>query len=333
LTDSEEQDQLYEVENGEPIFRSYHQARTMLHKLALPAHARILDFGCAKGATAKRAMEARSDLAMHLFDVSDRYLPFWNRFLASDRFATFETPNSWQESFDAVASFFVLEHVSNPVETLLSMRNLLKSGGLLYFVVPNPYANIGDFVIADHTHHYSKESIENLLVLSGFEMCEIDDSSHRASFVVTARKIETADAMLGYAVCRHRLDKGERNGALRVQVNAIAGYWDRYGTDVRAFEDLLPLGSRTAIYGAGFYGTFLLTCLANPERVVCFMDRDPYLQGECHRGRPVFSPEALPDGVDTVYIGVNPDAATDIPNMSCWRGRDMRFFVPRRLAK
>ena len=62
LTVSEEEDQLYEVRAGQNIFRTQHQIATLLEKVNLPAHARVLDYGCGKASTLKGLCGRRDDV-------------------------------------------------------------------------------------------------------------------------------------------------------------------------------------------------------------------------------------------------------------------------------
>ena len=59
LIDSENEDQLYQVVDSRRIYRVPHQVETLLTKVDLAPRARVLDYGCAKGATARRLAEVR----------------------------------------------------------------------------------------------------------------------------------------------------------------------------------------------------------------------------------------------------------------------------------
>src|SRR5258706_15689136 len=54
LIESDEEDNLYAIEDGRRVFRAEHQARTLLATLDLPPDADVLDFGSGKGATMRR---------------------------------------------------------------------------------------------------------------------------------------------------------------------------------------------------------------------------------------------------------------------------------------
>jgi hypothetical protein len=114
---------------------------------------------------------------------------------------------------------------------------------------------------------------------------------------------------------------------LGVQVRRIAEYWQGIGDRVRRFEAEHADGKASAIYGSGFYGAFIATCLSRPEQVSCFLDRNPYRQGKQLFGKPVIAPEALAPSVRTVYVGLSPaTAARDGADPACLAGPGKEYF-------
>lgn len=327
LDASEEDDQLYAVEAGGAIFRAEHQARTFLRHAesvsnqvatdCLPHGARVLDFGCAKGATSRQLSRLRPDLSTYLFDVSERYTTFWSRFSTPENWATLLVPDTWFGTFDAVMSYFVLEHVSDLLGTLNTMRRLLKPGGMLYAVVPNVFSNPADLIVADHLHHFSGCSIVALLNRSGFRLCKLDDHSHESAWVVTAQR---ADGTREVDAPAQELADVEQ-AALE-----MAAYWAGMEDRIRSFESE-HAAPRAAIYGAGFYGTLIAANLALPEQVACFMDRNPHLQGRQLCTVPVVAPQALPTDIRHVYVGLNPRLAREsIAQIAAFADRNLEYF-------
>ena len=89
----------------------------------------------------------------------------------------------------------------------------------------------------------------------------------------------------------------------------MAAYWNEFGDRVSAFE---KAGSgAAAIYGSGFYGTFIHASLAEPDAVNCFLDQNPHRQKQTLLGKPILAPETLPDSVERLYAGLNPRVARD----------------------
>src|SRR5262245_276659 len=114
LIDDEEEDQIYQVVNGQRIYRTDHQLAILQEKIQFTPQARILDYGCGKGALLRRLHFLRPDLIPHMFDVSEVYVPFWEKFAEPERWSVYAPKSEWANYFDIILSFFALEHVPNP---------------------------------------------------------------------------------------------------------------------------------------------------------------------------------------------------------------------------
>jgi SAM-dependent methyltransferase len=317
LADSEDEDQIYRIDNGKIVYRAQHQLDTLLATLTIPRGARVLDYGCAKAATSRRLLERRSDVVLYLFDVSRDYASYWENLATDDHRATYSLPDSWRGQLDVVVSYFVLEHVNDAFDVVSRIHTLLRPGGAFYFVVPDLLANIGDFVVADHVNHFTPASIHHMLAAIGFEAIEVDAKSHLSAYVVSARKT---------AVVARTIPPPDAELARRVQ--EMAAYWQSFGDRAREFERANQ-GRISAIYGSGFYGTFVAACLEEPAAVSCFLDQNPYRQGKTLLNKPILPPAELPAGVEAVYVGLNPARAREeIAKVDAWRGRSLSYFYP-----
>jgi cyclopropane fatty-acyl-phospholipid synthase-like methyltransferase len=304
--ESADSDDLYAVNDGVPLYRAQHQANVALEKLALPAGAAVLDYGCGKGMSLRALLALRPDLDGAVFDVSDAYRAAWDAFLPRERQAAYQPPPSWAGRFDAVLSFFALEHVAQPGAFLRGVRALLRPGGTLHLTVPNVRRNVGDFIVVDHVNHFMPSSLRRAFGDAGFVDVRIDEESHAAAYVVDARsgplqhESEPAsparEEVAGYVAEAHR----------------FAAYWSAAGDAVRTFERERAGARRAAIYGSGFYGVFIASRLADRARVACFLDRSPHQQTKRIFDLPVLPPDALDDGVEVVYVGLNPAQAERI---------------------
>jgi hypothetical protein len=297
LIDDAEEDQIYEVRGERIVYRTEHQLQTLLDKLELPSGTALLDYGCAKSSTGRRLVAQRPDIDLHLFDVSAMYRPFWNAFVPEARTAVHATPPEWVGRFDVVTSFFALEHIPDPVSTLARIAALLRVDGTLYGIVPDTFGNPADFVVVDHVNHFTGPSLSRALADAGFGAIDIDDRVHRGALVFRARK--SAPRLAEIAV-EPTLARAAR----------LAGYWERYGSAVKAAEQAGP-DARAAVYGSGFYGAYLATTLERPERIECFLDRNPFRQGKTLLDRPIVAPEQLPEGTEVLYVALNPVIARD----------------------
>jgi SAM-dependent methyltransferase len=322
LIESEEEDQIYAVVDGEPRYRSQHQAEVLLDTLALADGARVLDYGAAKGATMRLVGERRPDVVAHFFDVSDMYVDFWRSFVPAEQFATYELPPSWLGSFDAVVSFFMLEHVAAPAEVVGAMAATLAPGGVLYAIVPNPFTNIADVVVVDHVNHFTRPSLALLLESAGLTNVEIDEAGHDGAWIATARRPAASDGADPDVLPSP--DADEVAAALSAG-SELAAYWAGVAAHIGGVEAAVA-GRPAAVYGAGFYGAFIRSNLARPEAIVVYVDQNPFLQGGVHLERQVVAPENLPADVHDVYVGLNPRVARSaVEGITVWADRELRF--------
>ena len=317
LINSEEEDQIYEVRNGKNIYRTDHQVETFFSLITPPANAQILDFGCAKSGTLRRIIERRPDIVPHLFDVSDMYLPFWERFVKPENWAIRTIEDSWNGHFDLVTSFFSLEHAADAQGTVKQIASLLKPGGLLYAIVPNIFTNIADLIVVDHINHFTETSLEFVMQAAGLSVLKNESDLHTGAFIVLAQKNGEKGSN----------NRQEQIASNRVAVEDIANFWKVASNNVRTFELELDSGKRAAIYGSGFYGTFIGTCIQNLSTIDCIVDQNPFLQGRFLFEKPVVSPENLPPQVEVIYVGLNPATARNaIEAVTCWADRKLTFF-------
>lgn len=80
------------------------------------------------------------------------------------------------EKFDVIYHCDVLSHLSNPVAEFRAMREMLKPGGVLVFETGNSgdvreefYPLVESWMYPDHLYFFSRRSLANLAVASGFE--------------------------------------------------------------------------------------------------------------------------------------------------------------------
>jgi 2-polyprenyl-3-methyl-5-hydroxy-6-metoxy-1,4-benzoquinol methylase len=314
--ESEEDDILYEVVNGIKIFRQQHQVDTFLSKVELTPGIRILDYGCAKGTVLKRLHQHRPDILPYLFDVSKMYVHLWEKFVPPGQYAFYTVKKEWSHLFDVVTSFFAFEHTPDPLNELATIKELLKPSGLIYMIVPNVYKNIGDFIVADHVHHYSEVSLNYMFGKAGFEIMDIDITSHFAAYIVIAKNS---------GIKTHFLADPADLAEIKENAHRTAEYWKALRAKINGFEQEIG-DKRGAIYGAGVYGNFIASCLDNPERLVCIVDQNPLLHGKTIIGKPILLPKELPSDIEVVYVGLNPLTSKSSMESVDWEGRKLVFF-------
>jgi 2-polyprenyl-3-methyl-5-hydroxy-6-metoxy-1,4-benzoquinol methylase len=319
LVGSEEEDQIYEVRNGEKIYRTEHQVNVLRNKLKLHESTKILDYGCAKSSMMRTLQQVQPGLSPFLYDVSDRYVPFWEKFSEKSNWAIYDIPQSWNNYFDVVTSFFALEHITRPAEVVGQIMRLLKPGGIFYGIVPNVLTNSADLIVIDHVNHFTRSSLERLLNSAGLHVQEIDSDAHRGAFVfVATRPSEPTN--------RSWVADEEKIVVTSRQLRELAAFWRNAATRLRNAEQKTAGNGDLAVYGAGFYGAFIRSCLIQPERIRCFIDQNPYLQDSELAGVPVVRPDDLPRDISNVFVGLNPGHAQKvIADVVAFSDRDLSY--------
>ena len=295
MLNQDDEDYIYEVKDKQIIYRTAHEIDTLLAKLDVPKGSRILDYGCAKALIPRRLISIRSDLQVYLFDVSSMYVTYWQKFLSADRWAIHEIPKDWLGSFEVVTSFFALEHIPDPINTVRKVAALLNKDGVFYGIVPNTFDNIADFIVIDHVNHFTDCSLFALLRAAGFHNITIDATAHRGALVFTARKGS------------HFSVSPSLENSLQAS-KQLADYWSRLGKSLITSESEYT-GLPSAIYGSGFYGAYILSVLKKPENINYFLDANPFQQGKILFKRVVLNPSKLPEDIQLLYIGLDPNIA------------------------
>lgn len=318
-TASEDEDQLYAMVDGKPIYRSEHQTQQLINKLDLPQGARILDYGCGPAHTTRALAKQRDDLAIHLFDVSENYKPSWLQWLDASRCACYQTPDDWLGSFDRITSYFALEHADDPRGFVDTLYQLLKPGGQAYLLVPNVYDNIADLIVVDHVNHFSESSLIVLLERVGFGVSYLSPDDHSSAWTVIAKRPLDGEQQTAPPQTM-TLEQSSK------QARDMAGFWQDCDARIAAFEEQADDRPAT-IYGSGFYGCYLYTRLANPDRIEGFVDRNPHQQKKKIFGRSIIDPTSLGDEPRTIWVGLNPRIAKEaIAGLSAWQDRPYNYF-------
>jgi ubiquinone/menaquinone biosynthesis C-methylase UbiE len=310
---NEEDDQLYAMSEDGPIYRAQHQAEVLLQKVNIEAQTKVLDFGCGKSLTMRRVCGIISDFKPFVYDVTDKYYDLWLDITNAENCAVNNIPESWDNKFDVVTSFYALEHIEDLSSACRKVRNLLSDCGYFYFIIPDMIANPADFIVADHVNHFSKSSLSALMERTGFEVEEIDHSSHYGAIICLARKSKKTNEQYYQESISTRVDKFEIDVQFMQRAYGLAEFWSTQNERLVKMIGNLPKNRGIAIYGAGFYGTYLYGIATGCGRnVECFIDSNPHMIGEKKNGITIVAPSQVPTNVENILVGLNPSGAKAI---------------------
>lgn len=293
---SEGHDQIFAVKaDGAVIYRTDHQAEIALRLLDLPQGARVLDYGAAKADTLRKMHAARPDIQPHVFDVSKDYAAAWRGWVPQEAQAAYSVPSGWAGRFDAVMSHFVIEHVADPITFLRTLSALLRPGGVLLLSLPDVSANPGDMMVADHLNHFTEASLRRALAAANLAPKEIDTKSFPGAFFAVAGRVAGAPEEVPAAVVAQAI----------ARTRGICDLW-KLAEEKLEKQTTMFAGRKAAIYGAGFYGSWIYCRIVEKIDLVCFLDRNPHLQGTTRFDVPVLPPDEIADDVEVLIVGLNP---------------------------
>lgn len=140
----------------------------------------LLEVGCAAGFFVEAARSAGIDARG--VEVSAHAVDYARKTLAVPvQHETFES-TSFEQEFDAVCAFHVLEHVEDPVDFVTRARRALKPGGRIALEVPNIASAAAGRLGSSwswiqpqyHRWHFTPESLNRLVVACGLEVIDQD---------------------------------------------------------------------------------------------------------------------------------------------------------------
>ena len=297
LTANVDQDQIYADLDGKKWFRQDFQSYITQQLLRFENGGNILDFGSAKSLTLKKICQANNALVPHCYDVGDIYKQFWDFIPAGNSHVGPNLPQNWNSKFDYIVSYFCLEHVENPIEKLLEIRNSLKDSGKVLLILPNPVTNIADLIVSDHINCFTSTSIKTFASMAGFHIETLDADLYHGAWIVllTTKGVSRATTA--------------PNAQEKEFIFNSLSFWNSIQNHISEIEKSLN-GEPFMIYGAGFYGTLISSLLT--QEPVYFIDQNPQLNGSSLGGIPIISPEELKGTGHNILVGLNPISAEKI---------------------
>lgn len=171
------------VKQGEKIYRNCYKSMDWLVKIRNTICSRkVLDVGCGCGGV----MEPFRRMGFYTMgvDIKSAYTTFGKNQRGAEIYEGFledfvkESP---LEKFDLIYLSHVLEHFTNPMESVIQLKKILKDNGRIYIEVPNferPYAwrELQFFFMYGHEFYYTPLNLNYMMSLCGFRNISFDDN-------------------------------------------------------------------------------------------------------------------------------------------------------------
>ena len=178
--------------------RSWLEARRLLQCCRdLPDDARILDIGCGDGFHLK-LFQRFGKLSWNVqgIDASEKAVAAARKSGLMVRHANVQTAALPGESFDLIFLIATIEHVEDPVDVLLSVRELLKPGGRVVIVTDNTSAadfwlfsrrHWGGYHFPRHWNLFNESSLKQLAAISSMQVTRIETIVSPVNWVYSIR--------------------------------------------------------------------------------------------------------------------------------------------------
>ncbi|MCI5968199.1 methyltransferase domain-containing protein [Helicobacter sp.] len=199
----------------------------------------------------------------YAYDVSSH-----NRALFAEVAKEFYTSlNAIKQKFDFISAVYCVEHFCEVKKEILAMRELLNDDGVLMVQVPDIEQNLWDIFTYDHIHHFSRDSLRNLLCPLGF--CVMFPSV--------------------------QLDRGitllaKKDGKSLGKSSSFVYPKERIQAHFSVLDRIVESGEKVAVFGSAINSTFIAGYLEGS--LAAFLDEDVRKIGKEHLGVRIIPPSA-----------------------------------------
>jgi 2-polyprenyl-3-methyl-5-hydroxy-6-metoxy-1,4-benzoquinol methylase len=262
--------------NGQPISRSHRIIAAILEQYSLPTNGQLLDIGCGNGSFLRAFHHNRPEWAMCGSELND------HDHEAIESIPGFETlwccgPDRISGSYDLISMIHVLEHIVSPVSFLKDVKNLLPVNGLLVIETPNYRQNPFDLLVADHSTHFSLDTLSDVVEQAGFEILWKSSTWIPKELTIIAKVTPPIQEPHKYI--------------LPFREHDVSTYID-WLEKLRSQAISLANKGQFGIFGTSISATWLFSEM--PLQVIFFVDEDPSRIGKTHFGLPIYDPAHIP---------------------------------------
>lgn len=250
----------------------------------IPPTGDFLDIGTGSGVFL-RAVSKRfgPHVTLHAQDIHDNERGTIHKIPCLKQFYCGDIRNI-KEQFDVISLIHMFEHVLSPIEFLKSVKERLRTHGVVIFQVPNIEQTPFDAVIYDHVFHYSRQTLLEV-VGSVFRYCCIPEKQINNEITLVA-----SDSPECFAPVQNRYASGE----VKLDIVKVATNY------------LRQVNEKVAVFGVSPPGTYCGAVLG--EKLACFVDEDKNIQYKTHLNHLILPPEDIKDGL-TVFLPPNRNAS------------------------
>ena len=292
--------------DGSATPRSRKLIEFVLENARLKNLGKLIDIGCGNGEALANFSAVLPGWSLYGSELSEKHS---DRLKEINNFVTLYTDlrKDLSEQFDLVTMIYALEHISEPQSFLDRIIGLFSSEGRLLIEVPNVETSPFDLLIADHCSHFTPAHLAYAVSRAGFSVSHLRDD-------VCPKEI-TLLASMGR---EERPIPSRDSEFIRCRVNWL-------GRTLELARIAMADARCFGIFGTSIAGMWLYGSLSN--RIEFFVDEDVSRVGGHYEGRPIISPDDVPDGA-TIFVPMGHKAAEALIARLAVGGSQAEWILP-----
>jgi hypothetical protein len=280
----------------------------LLERLDLPERGSILDFGCGNGATLRNFAVVRPGWKLYGSEIAADDLPRLSQIPGFMELFTC-APDQIPGQYSLVTLIHALEHLTDPITTLIQLRERAGTAGYLFIQTPDLESNPYDLIVADHLLHFTSESLRFTLDRAGYEPMSLTNQVISKELSLISRVHETV--------------KQAAPLSAETSFDLVQRHLDFLQTQITTAERVARSSPHFGIFGTSNAGTWLAGILGND--VLFFVDEDPKRINRTHMGLPILAPSDIPAGAN-VFVPLVPEVAASVARRLA--SPKVRFHLP-----
>jgi 2-polyprenyl-3-methyl-5-hydroxy-6-metoxy-1,4-benzoquinol methylase len=294
----------FDATSGASLARSQ-KILSWIKGLNISSNGKLLDIGCGNGSFMKAFNNEYPKWEMTGLELDDKNKSIVESIDGVKKLHVGEV-DSLDEKYDFIVLIHALEHITEPIDLLQKIKNILNPGGFLFIEVPDLKTSPFDLLIADHCSHFTIDTLSNVVNNAGFEIVNkvADFVPKEISLLATIQnKNERQELYLD--------ESGEKTALANIE-------W---------MKSLLSKASgckeNIAVFGTSISATWLASTLG--DKISFFVDEDSNRIGGKHLGKDILAPEKVTENY-TILMPLRKDIANNISKRLIAKGIKLNFI-------
>ena len=189
------------------------------------------------------------------------------------------------KKYDVINLSHVLEHIVDPVCVLKELSGKLNSKGVIVVSVPNSLNSIFDFIVADHSSHFSVESLERIANFAGLHVEYISNKAIEKEIVAIFSNHHDA-------LCPPRAVERENILDFKKRIDELEAL------------SFITKKASAAFDGVGIFGSSIAACWVAQtigNKPIFFVDENSVRVGNDLMGSPIIAMADIPENANIIF--------------------------------